>query len=343
MVVIDNTIVNVALPTLSAELDASTTELQWIVDAYTLVFAALLLAFGHFGDRFGRKLALQLGLVIFAATSLLAAMSTTSTQLIGARALMGIGAAFVFPATLADPRQRLHRHARARGGHRHLVGLHRPRRRARAGHRRLPARALRLGLDLPRQPAPRRRRARGRVASSCPTSRDPQDAAHWTTSASRCRLPASALLVWSIIEAPASSAGRRTRGRRRHGRPSPCSPPSRCGSGASPHPLLDVTLFRNARFTAASVSVTAAFFALFGFIFLITQYLQLVQGYSPLEAGLRTLPFADRDRRHVAARDRGHAPLGLEGRRRRGTVDHGRRLRDRRRSSRWTPPTSASP
>ncbi len=67
MVVIDNTIVNVALPTLSTELDASTTELQWIVDAYTLVFSALLLAFGHFGDRFGRKLALQLGLVIFAA------------------------------------------------------------------------------------------------------------------------------------------------------------------------------------------------------------------------------------------------------------------------------------
>ena len=75
MVVVDNTIVNVALPTLSTELDASTTELQWIVDAYTLVFAALLLAFGHFGDRFGRKLALQLGLIIFAATSLLAAVS----------------------------------------------------------------------------------------------------------------------------------------------------------------------------------------------------------------------------------------------------------------------------
>ncbi len=101
MVVIDNTIVNVALPTLSTELDASTTELQWIVDAYTLVFSALLLAFGHFGDRFGRKLALQLGLVIFALTSVLAALATTSTQLIGARALMGIGAAFVFPATLA--------------------------------------------------------------------------------------------------------------------------------------------------------------------------------------------------------------------------------------------------
>ena len=97
MVVIDNTIVNVALPTLSTELDASTTELQWIVDAYTLVFSALLLAFGHFGDRFGRKLALQLGLVIFALTSVLAALATTATQLIASRALMGVGSALVFP------------------------------------------------------------------------------------------------------------------------------------------------------------------------------------------------------------------------------------------------------
>ena len=102
MVVVDNTIVNVALPTLSEDLDASITELQWVVDAYTLVFAALLLAFGHFGDRFGRKLALQLGLVVFAATSALAAFATTSQQLVGARALMGIGAALIFPGVSSD-------------------------------------------------------------------------------------------------------------------------------------------------------------------------------------------------------------------------------------------------
>ena len=71
MVVVDNTIVNVALPTLSEELSATTANLQWIVDAYTLVFSALLLAFGYFGDRNGRRLALQAGLVLFAITSAL--------------------------------------------------------------------------------------------------------------------------------------------------------------------------------------------------------------------------------------------------------------------------------
>ena len=101
MVVVDNTIVNVALPTLSEELSATTANLQWIVDAYTLVFSALLLAFGYFGDRTGRRRALQFGLVIFAITSGLAALSQTTEQLIGARALMGIGAALIFPATLA--------------------------------------------------------------------------------------------------------------------------------------------------------------------------------------------------------------------------------------------------
>ncbi len=101
MVVVDNTIVNVALPTLSTELGATTTGLQWIVDAYTLVFSALLLAMGYFGDRRGRKRALQLGSVAFAGTSLLAAFAGTTAQLVVARALLGVGAALIFPATLA--------------------------------------------------------------------------------------------------------------------------------------------------------------------------------------------------------------------------------------------------
>lgn len=289
MVVIDNTIVNVALPTLSSELDASTTELQWIVDAYVLVFAALLLAFGHFGDRFGRKLALQLGLVIFAATSLLAALSSTSTQLIGARALMGIGAALVFPATLAilvnvftDTRER----AAAIGIWSACTGL-----------------AVALGpvtggyllehfawgsIFLVNLPVAAIALIAGWLL--VPSSRDPNvggmDYPGLVLSATGV-----GLVVWSIIEAPhrgwtsATVAVTGTAGiatlvgfvlwERR------CQ-----------HPLLDVSLFRNARFSAASTSVAAAFFALFGFIFLITQYLQLVQGYSPLEAGIRTLPFA---------------------------------------------------
>lgn len=101
LVVVDNTIVNVALPTLSRELDAGTSQLQWIVDAYSLVFAGLLLAFGSLGDRYGRKGALQLGLVVFAATSVLAAFAGSAGQLVAARAAMGVGAALIFPATLA--------------------------------------------------------------------------------------------------------------------------------------------------------------------------------------------------------------------------------------------------
>jgi EmrB/QacA subfamily drug resistance transporter len=289
MVVIDNTIVNVALPTLSADLDASTSELQWIVDAYTLVFSALLLAFGHFGDRFGRKLALQLGLVIFALTSALAAVATTSTQLIGARALMGIGAAFVFPATLAilvnvftDRRER----AAAIGIWSACTGI-----------------AVALGpviggyllehfawgsIFLVNLPLAAIALISGWFL--VPSSRDPQSGAldHLGLVLSAAGV---ALVVWTIIEAP-------HRG---------WTDPLTVVGGAVGllllavfvawerrvrHPLLDVRLFRNARFTAASVSIAAAFFALFGFIFLITQYLQLVQGYSPLEAGIRTLPFA---------------------------------------------------
>ena len=101
LVVVDNTIVNVALPTLNRELGASVSELQWIVDAYSLVFAGLLLAAGGLGDRLGRKGAMQIGLVIFGVTSALGAFATSSGQLIAARGAMGIGAALVFPATLA--------------------------------------------------------------------------------------------------------------------------------------------------------------------------------------------------------------------------------------------------
>ena len=253
------------------------------------MFSALLLAFGHFGDRFGRKLALQLGLVVFALTSALAAMATTSTQLIGARALMGVGAAFVFPATLAilvnvftDRKER----AAAIGIWSACTGI-----------------AVALGpvtggyllehfawgsiflVNLPLA-------ALAIIAGwfLVPTSRDPN-----TGGMDHLGLVLSAagvaLVVWAIIEAP-----------HRGWTDSLIMVGGAVGIGLLaafvawerrvPHPLLDVRLFRNARFSAASLSVAAAFFALFGFIFLITQYLQLVQGYSPLEAGLRTLPFA---------------------------------------------------
>jgi EmrB/QacA subfamily drug resistance transporter len=289
IVVVDNTIVNVALPTLSEELDASVADLQWVVDAYTLVFAALLLAFGHAGDRFGRRLVLQLGLVVFAATSVLAAYSTSSGQLITARALMGIGAAMVFPATLAilvnvfdNPRER----AAAIGIWSAMTGV-----------------AVALGpvlggyllehfswgsIFLVNVPIAAVALVAGFLL--IPPSRDPH-AGRMDHLGLVLSAAGVGLLVWSIIEAP------------HRGWTSPGIVAAGLGALALlaafvlwerrvRDPLLDVRLFRNLRFSGGSISVTAAFFALFGFIFLITQFLQLVQGYSPFEAGLRTLPFA---------------------------------------------------
>ena len=106
VITVDNTILNVAIPTLARStseggLGASASELQWIVDAYTIVFAGLLLTAGSLGDRFGRYRALTFGLAVFGTGSLLSAFSGSATMLIATRALMGVGAAFIMPATLS--------------------------------------------------------------------------------------------------------------------------------------------------------------------------------------------------------------------------------------------------
>ena len=101
VIVLDNTILNVAIPTIVRDLDATNSQLQWMVDAYTLVFAGLLLTGGSLGDRFGRRGALQFGLVVFGLGSLASAFATSSGQLIATRAFMGIGGAFIMPATLS--------------------------------------------------------------------------------------------------------------------------------------------------------------------------------------------------------------------------------------------------
>src|SRR3954447_14717610 len=106
VIVLDNTILNVALPTLShtkpaGGLGATASQLQWIVDSYTVVFAGLLLTAGSLGDRFGRYRALVVGLVVFGFGSLVSAFATSATMLIASRALMGIGGAFIMPSTLS--------------------------------------------------------------------------------------------------------------------------------------------------------------------------------------------------------------------------------------------------
>src|ERR1700742_2505925 len=98
---LDNTVLNVALPTLQTHFSASAATLQWIVDAYLLAFAGVLLTMGTLGDRFGRKRALQSGLVLFGVASVLAALAQNADQLIVLRAAMGIGGAMIMPATLS--------------------------------------------------------------------------------------------------------------------------------------------------------------------------------------------------------------------------------------------------
>jgi EmrB/QacA subfamily drug resistance transporter len=289
LIVVDNTIVNVALPTLSRELDASTSELQWIVDAYTLVFAGLLLAGGSLGDRYGRKGALQIGLVLFGLCSAAAAWSGSADALILWRAAMGVGAALIFPATLAIlvnvftvPSER----AKAIGIWAAVSGL-----------------SVALGpvsggwllehfwwgsvflVNVPIVIA-----GVIAVAMVVPTSRDDRvrrlDPVGLVLS-----VVGVTLAVWAVIEAPVNGWG------------SSETILAFVGATAllaafvgwelrSDHPMLDVRVFRNLRFTAGSVAVTFAFFALFGFIFMVTQYFQFVRGYGTLEAGLRTVPFA---------------------------------------------------
>ncbi len=289
VIVIDNTIVNVALPTLERELGTSISGLQWVVDAYTLVFAGLLLTAGALGDRFGRRGALTIGLVIFGTASASAAFANGVGELVGARAVMGIGAALIMPATLSiltnvftNSRER----AIAIGLWSGVAGV-----------------AVALGpvaggflldhfwwgsvfiVNVPIVVG-----ALIAIRFFVPDSRNPNThPIDWT--GALLSIVGLVALVWAIIEAPSdgwSSA--------------PIVAAFVVAAVAlttfvwwerrTTYPMLDVRFFRNPRFTAASLTVTLVFFALFGFIFLATQYLQFVLRYTPLEAGVRTLPFA---------------------------------------------------
>ncbi len=289
LVNLDTTLVNVALPALVRELHATTTQLQWVVDAYNLVFAALLLTFGSLSDRFGRKGMLLAGLAVVGAASLAGGFTTTAAQLIAARAVMGLGAAMTFPATLSlisnvftERRER----ARAIGLWGAIAGV-----------------AIAMGpivggwllehfswASIFIATAPVAAVAALGAAAAVPASRNP-DAAALDSPGLVLSSATMALLVYTIIEAPAYgwTAARSLAGfagsavllgafivRERH----------------AGHPMLDVRIFRDMRFSAASGAVTVSFFTLLGFIFLITQYFQFVRGYGPLSAGVRLLPVA---------------------------------------------------
>jgi MFS transporter, DHA2 family, multidrug resistance protein len=288
LVTVGNTILNVGLPTIRDDLGASSSQLQWIVDGYLLVFAGLLLTAGSLGDRFGRRRALVLGLLIFGAGSILAALSDSSNALIASRALMGLGAAGIMPTTLSIltnifPAEERPKAIAAWAG---VSGL-----------------GIAVGpitggwllehfswnsmflVNLP-------------IVAAClvgaarlvPESRDPEKPRLDLIGAGLSIAGLSAF-VWGLIEAPERGWGH----------------PVILGAFAFgvavltafvawerriAHPMLDVTVFRNLRFSAASISVTFVFFALMGVLFFLTTYMQAVLGYSALETGIRVLPVA---------------------------------------------------
>ena len=285
---LDNTILNVALPTLQRDLGASASQLSWIVDSYMLVFAAVLLTAGALGDRFGRKRALTFVLLVFGLASALSAVAESSEMLIATRALMGVGGAFIMPSTLSILTATFPESERAKaiGIWSAVAGL-----------------GIVIGpvtggwlvengdwslIFLVNVPIVLIALISGRwlVPESSDPAKPRLDAGGFVLSS----LGLGAL-VWALIEAPsrgwtdamilggfafsalALAAFVRWELRVRE-------------------PMLDVRLFRNRRFSAASGSITLAFFALFGTIFFLTQYLQLVLGYGPFESGLRMMPVA---------------------------------------------------
>lgn len=286
---LDVTIVNVALPDLARELNASTRDLQWIVDGYNLTFAALVLMAGSLGDRFGRRPALLLGLIGFAAASGIGAAVNSAGALITVRFAMGAFAALIYPTTLSvisnvfpDRGER----AKAIGLWGAVTGLG------------VAVGPVTGGLLLAHFSWPAVFIALVPVALLgailsyvwVPESSNPAEA-HVDIPGLISASAAIGALVYTIIEAPERGWA---------------SVPTVVGFAItaalitsfvvveqrSANPMIDVSLFRTPAFSAASGAVTVCFFALYGFIFLITQYFQFVRGYGPLSTGARILPVA---------------------------------------------------
>lgn len=288
IVIIGNASLNVAIPTLSRELGASTSQLQWVIASYSLVFSGLLFSAGAIGDRFGRKGALQLGLIGFLVCCLLASMATSMWQLIACRALMGGCAAFIMPSTLSI-----------------LVNIFPP-------HERQKAIAIWAGVSggggalgpvasgwmlghfwfgsvfLVNMPVILVALAFGMVL--VPRSKDPSEGKLDPVGAG-LSVFAIGSIVYGLIQAPDEGW---------------LSPQTLVafvigfGLGAvfvfwelhRTDPMLDMHFFQNRSFSTATGGMILVFMSMFGVMFLITQYFQLILGYSALSAAARFIPVA---------------------------------------------------
>jgi EmrB/QacA subfamily drug resistance transporter len=288
VIVLDNTILNVAIPTIVRDLDATNSQLQWMIDAYTLVFAGLLLTGGSLGDRFGRRGALQFGLVVFGLGSLASAFANSSEQLIATRAFMGIGGAFIMPATLSIITNVFPANERGKAigvwaGTAGLAGVLGPLTGGFLLEHFYWGSTFLVNIPIV---------VVGVLAGIflIPTSKDPS-APRLDPLGAVLSIVGLIVLLYGIIEAP------------QEGWTDPktllCFVVGAAVIGAFllwesriDHPMLDVRFFRNPRFTAASMGITMVFFAMFGSTFLLTQYFQFVLGYTPFETGIRFLPIA---------------------------------------------------
>ena len=288
IVFVGNSSLSVAIPTLARELDATESQLQWVVASYSLVFAGLLLTTGALGDRYGRKGVLQIGLVVFLVACVAGTVSSEMWQLIASRALMGVGAALIMPSTLSI-----------------LVNVFPPHERTKAisiwaavtggaGAIGPVASGVLLGrfwygsiffINVPIVIV-----ALVAGAVIVPKSRDPEEA----------RLdPVGAVLsivgivavVFALIEAP------------ERGWTAPVTLAA-FGIGVvvlvaftlwelhTDEPMLDVRFFEHPAFSTGTAGMILIFMSMFGVMFLLTQYFQLILGYSPLGAAIRLLPMA---------------------------------------------------
>jgi EmrB/QacA subfamily drug resistance transporter len=285
---LDNTILNVALPSLQAEFDASSSTLQWIVDSYLLVFAGLLLTMGTLGDRFGRKLGLQLGLMLFGGASLAVLVVDSADGLIAVRAAMGVGGALIMPATLSIISNVFPREERAKA-----IGIWSGMASLGIGLGPLIGGLLLEWFDwtsvfLLNVPVALIALVAG--AKLVPESRDPEPGSFDFRGAA-LSISALTALVYGVIEAPSEGW---------------TDPTILACFGAfhalatafvwwelrTPQPMLNLAFFRNPRFSIASGGISLAFFSLFGAIFALTQFLQDAKGYSALEAGAAMTPLA---------------------------------------------------
>jgi EmrB/QacA subfamily drug resistance transporter len=283
----DNTILNVALPTISDDLGASSSQLQWIVDSYTLVFAGLLLAAGSLGDRFGRRRALRIGLVVFLAGSVAAAVAGSPATLIAGRALMGVGGAFIMPQTLSILTNVFPAEERPKA-----IGIW----------------AAVSGLGIAFGPItggvlienlswgwvfliniPVAITALALSRPFVPESKDPS-APKLDPFGATLSFAGLTTLLWAIIEAGGDRGWTDSAVVSSFGLAAALLSAFVVWEMHAPSPMLDVRLFRDRRFSASAASITMVFFALFGTIFFLTQYLQSVLGYGPITAGAAFIP-----------------------------------------------------